>query len=289
MAITGYGEINSSGLAFYDEASADASGRLSKPETPRPRTVMFYKCRNVLFEDVSFIDCPCWTFWLMKCEDVNIHRIKIFSNRRMLNVDGIDIDACRNVTVSDCIMDTEDDCISIRSMQKFYDTPTVCENITVSNCVLESDCNGIRIGCPGDTVIKNCVFSNIVIKVRGRGIVSEHPKGYLSQGNCGSADISNIIFSNITINCKRAPVHLYVEEGVKLKRLSDLSFSGFRVRSGKPLIIQGSRETIIRKVSFDNMEIETSGNDTIVCRQCKGVKFSNVELSNQLEPFDEEE
>lgn len=284
IRITGYGEINGSGLSFYRDAPADPkTGKFDKPETPRPRMVMFYRCRNVLFEGVSFVDSPCWTFWLMKCEDVNIHRIKIYGDRKMRNVDGIDIDACCNVTVSDCIMDTEDDCISVRSMQELYSTSSVCENITVTNCVLNTSCQGIRIGCPGDGEIKNCVFNNIVINGRN-GIIIQHPKEYfLREGSTGNADIHHIMFSNITIDCNIMPIWLYVEEGIKLKRISDITFSNIRVsRSSYPLTIEGSTETIIRNITFNNIEIESSAENTIICRNCENIRFDNVKINNKF-------
>lgn len=288
IAITGPGEINGSGLAFYDAGSADTAGKLSKPPTPRPRIVMFYKCRHVRLEDTSFIDSPCWTCWLMKCQEVNIQRVKIRGDRRMRNNDGIDIDACRNVTVSDSRFDTEDDCLVVRAIQQMYATPAVCENITVDNCVLESQCKGILVGCPGDALIRNCTFSNLVINNAAKGIAIEHPRCYLPEGSRGSADIHDIIFSNITINCTlrdpKNPIRVYVEEGVELKRLTDLTFSNLRIKSGGPCLVQGSRETTIQNVSFSNVEIETSGEDAIICRHCRGVKLTNVELSNRPEP-----
>jgi len=279
IAVTGQGELNGSGLSFYDEGNAGPSGKFNKPSTQRPRIVMFYACRNVSFEDISCIDSSCWTFWLMKCEDVNIHRVKIRGNRRMKNNDGIDIDACRNVTVSDCIMDTEDDCIALRSMGKLYDTPAVCENITVTNCIFKTQNNCIRIGCPCDSVIRNCSFNNLVMEGYS-GIAVQNPGVYLSEGSRGSADIHGISFSDITVKCSHYPVEVYVEEGIKLKRLSHLSFSNLTARSGGPCIIQGSSETPVRKVTFSNVRIETSGKDAVICRNCEGVTLNAVELSN---------
>jgi hypothetical protein len=75
-----------------------------------------------------------------------------------------------------------------------------------------------------------------------------------------------------------------VEAGISLKHLGDVSFSNFRIKSGKPIIIQGSPETLIHNVSFSNIEIETTGEDAIICRHCRGVKLMNVELSNRQEP-----
>jgi len=85
----------------------------------------------------------------------------------------------------------------------------------------------------------------------------------------------------VVIDCVKWPVKIIVEDGIKLSRLSGLSFSNFRIKSGGPCLVQGSRETIIRNVSFSNFEIETSGEDAVVCRYCRGIKLTNVELSNR--------
>ncbi|MFC1452146.1 glycoside hydrolase family 28 protein [Verrucomicrobiota bacterium] len=285
IAITGPGTIDGSGLAFYK--TEGVTGKLSKPDTPRPRIGMFYRCRAIRVHETSFVDSPCWTLWLMQCEGAHIQRIAISGNRRMRNVDGIDLDACRNVTVSDCRMDTEDDCLVLRAIQRLYDSPAVCENITVTNCVLHSHCQGVRVGTPGDAVIRNCTFSNLVIQSTQNGIVFDYPGRYLPPNDPGSSDISNILFSNVVVDCRGTPIKLFVEDGIALERLADLSFSDFRIRSGGPCIVQGSPETTIRNVRFSNMQINTSGQDAVLCRHCQGVQLTNVELSNRGEAGDD--
>lgn len=280
ISITGYGEINGSGLAFYKDTPYDKNGKFDKPDIPRPKMIMFYKCKNIFIEGIKLADSPCWTTWLMKCENVSIRNIRIFGNRRMRNIDGIDVDACKDVTISDCIMDTEDDCIAIFSTQNLYDTPSICENITVSNCILKTSCQGVRIGCPGNGVIQNCTFTNLIIEGT-RGIISQHPKQYLPENSIGRADIHDIIFSNIIIKSILCPIWLYVEDGIKLIRLSDVNFSNIKiVKSGGPLTIEGNRETRIYNVTFSNVEMENSAENGVICRNCENVRFDNLKLTN---------
>ena len=163
IAITGPGEVNGSGLAFYD-INDKPTRFFRKPPTPRPRMVMLYRCRDVRIEDAAFVDSPCWTFWLMKCERVQVHGARIWGDQRMINNDGIDLDSCRDVTVSDCIIKTGDDCLVLRAIQQMFDEPSPCENVAITNCVLDSWCQGIRVGCPSDGTIKNCTFDNLTIK-----------------------------------------------------------------------------------------------------------------------------
>lgn len=243
--------------------------------------IMFYRCANVSLRDASFVDSPLWTVWLMKCKDVFVRGLKISGDKRLINNDGIDIDSCSHVTVSDCVFKTEDDCLVLRSMGKFYDEPCVCENVAVSNCVFETACNGIRIGCPGDSVIRGGSFTNIIIKSSGSGISFDNPKHYLRGGREGTADIYDMVFSNFTVESRRFPLRISIDENIKLKRLSDIRFTGFRIRSGLPCVVQGSPETQIRNVSFANGDIETSGKDGILCRNCSGVGFTDINIKNK--------
>ena len=285
IAITGLGEIDGSGLAFYD--TENMNGRFfSKPSTPRPRIVMFYECHNVRLEDASFIDSPCWTCWLMKCEQVRIRGLRISGDQRMINNDGIDLDCCRNVTVSDCIIQTSDDCLVLRAIRRVFDEPVPCENITITNCTLDSWCQGIRIGCPGDGVIRNATFSNLTIQSKNNGITIDNPHRYLRDGDPGSADVHHILFSNVQIECEGLPIKVMVEDGIALVRLSDLSFSDFRIRSGGPCTVTGSLETTIRNVTFNNVQVETTGEDAVRFQHCEGLKLTNVELSNLPDTMD---
>ena len=91
VSITGRGEINGQGCLFFDQ-NVPAGTPFEKPSWPRPRMIQFFRCRNLLFEGVSFIDSPNWTFWLSGCEDVRISRIRISGCKQICNNDGIDID-----------------------------------------------------------------------------------------------------------------------------------------------------------------------------------------------------
>jgi len=279
VSITGPGEVNGNGLAFYDTSTA-TSRFFAKPPTARPRLVMFYGCRNVFLEGTSYVDSPCWTLWLMKCERVSIHRLRVYGDQRMINNDGIDIDACRDVTVSDCFLKTADDCLVLRSISRVFDTPGVCENVTISNCVLDSWCQGVRVGCPGDGVIRNCTLTNLTITSQSNGIIVENPKRYLREGAAGTADVHDILFSHVTVTCGREPIRVFIEDGIKLVGVRRLTFSDFRIRSGGAIRIDGSPETAIEDVRLSNISLATTAAEPIIARHCRGLKLSDVEFGS---------
>jgi polygalacturonase len=288
IAITGTGEINGAGPAFYDTDIKDDQRFYGKPNIARPRMILFYKCRNIKFQDTSFTDSPLWTMWLVACKDININRVKVIGDQKMINNDGIDIDSCHNVTVSDSFFKTGDDCIIIRAIQQrgihqVQERDVICERVTVTNCVLNSYCQGIRVGCPNDSIIRNCTFSNLVIDGDGNGIVFENPQRYFKASRSGRLDLDNIMFSNITITSGGHPIWINVEEGIKLRRLSGITFSDIRIKSAKPITLTGCEDTFIEDIRFSNVQVETKTNTPIIISHCRRVVMNNVELTTKTE------
>lgn len=279
ISITGKGEINGSGPLFYDKEITSA-GFFKKPDRPRPRMVMFFRCKNIRFQDTSFIDCPCWTIWFMQCEDIHIERIKVVGDQRMINNDGIDFDGCKNSIIKDSYLKTADDCIVVRAIVRVYDQPASCENFQLSNCTLDSACQGVRVGCPSDGVIQNAKFENFTVTSKQNGIICDHPKRYLAPGSSGSADITNVSFDNVKIECQKFPVKLFVEDGIQLKRLSDFQFSNIDIKSGRPCLIQGNQLTEIKNISFKNVSISTKETETITVQYASGIQSQGLAFKN---------
>lgn len=168
----------------------------------RPAQMIFFaECKNVNVENVNLLHSPFWHLFFHGCEDVIVKGVKIKGERKQWVNDGIDIDCCSNVTISDCIIDTGDDGITLRANGlPLVGKSAVCENVTISNCVITSYLDyGIRIGV-GEGIIKNCVFSNLVIKnsLSGIGMTCR----FSPQGNATS--VKNLNFSNIRIEAMRA-------------------------------------------------------------------------------------
>jgi len=283
IAITGSGEINGVGQAFYNTDIPADQTFYNKPDIPRPRMVLFYECKNIKLEDTAFVDSPCWTMWLIACKHVNIHRVKVIGDQKMINNDGIDIDSCQNVTISDSFLETADDCLILRAIQSVQDKPAVCERVSITNCILNSACQGIRVGCPSDNIIRNCSFSNLVIDGSGNGINIDNPKRYLSAGCNGLMDLHDILFSNITINSKNCPIRINVEDGVALTNLSRITFSDIRAKGVRGIELNGSKETIIKDIRFNNVQLDASGNNAITCNFAHNIKMNNVELGSVIQ------
>lgn len=291
IAITGSGEINGSGPEFYDR-NVPEGAVFAKPPHPRPRMIQFYNCRNVVFEGVSFIDSPGWTFWLIACEEVSISRIRITGCQQMINNDGIDIDGCRRVTVSDSFFRTGDDCLILRAIRRSPEAPAVCEEVVVTNCVLDSRCQGIRIGCPSDDTIRNCRFSNIVFRGLGSGIRCENPYRYLRKNCEGYLKVSDLSFENFDIESGVYPIRINVEGAIRLRAVERISFRNFRIRAKLPVSLEGNCNTPLTDICLSGISGVVDGDTPLFIRNVSRLKLDDFDLtavSGKPEEFERQE
>jgi len=263
VSITGRGTIDGNSSSFFEplpDGKRTGSYRSHSGNFPirdwRPGQMVFFSlCRNVAVCDVSLVDSPYWTLFLHGCDDVTIRAVTVTNPPQTANGDGIDIDCCANVTISDCIVRSGDDSITLRGNTRVLGIPKPCENVTITNCVLSSPCNAIRVGV-GDGVIRNCTISNIVITDSRTGInmVCRY-SDRVPVGTC----IENIRFSDFIID---AVLPIQVIEGAGAAEpagIRDVSFSRFRVTGEAGFYIGGNPGLPIRHIQFNDWDVSLRG------------------------------
>ena len=278
IAVTGNGIINGQGPEFYDR-NVPPGDFFAKPPWPRPRLIQFCGCRNVRIQDISLIDSPGWTCWLAACENVFISRITVSGCQQMINNDGIDIDGCRNVVISDSIFRTGDDCLVLRAIRRDKNIPAICENVTVSNCLLNSPCQGIRIGCPSDDTIRHCRFSGITFRGNGSAVLSAHPYAYLRRECTGYVDISDLSFRDFDIVSGGYPVRFFCEDGITLRRICRIEFSNFQIDSGFPVSLCGNHESVLENISLRNFSGVIRQDTPLQTRYVRGLVLDDFRIT----------
>lgn len=228
VAITGEGVIDGNGRAFFGGEpkyrgkicwrDGGISARDHAHQGRPGQMIEFAECRNVRVRDIRIEDSPCWSCFFYGCDNVSVRGIRVENGVRNLNTDGLDIDSCRNVTVSDCIIRTGDDAIAIRGCPSRLKDPTrVCENVTVDNCVFHVSADGMRIGV-GQGTIRHVRVSNIVIEHAGVGFHVQPIYGNKSTG----VDISDISISHCSVREAAKAISVV---GAKTKRVRNIFLS----------------------------------------------------------------
>jgi len=156
VTLAGPGTIDANGGA----TRAAWEKKLGQEKVPG-RALLFLDSKNVQVRDVTIRDSYSWNVHVVECDDVVIDNVKVLSNLTHGNGDGLDLDGCVNVKVSDCFLYCEDDAISPKASWS-HRTP---ENYQVRDCILWSQCaTGIRLGDETDSpAFRDMSFENIDI------------------------------------------------------------------------------------------------------------------------------
>lgn len=112
----------------------------------RPQFVSFIYCTSVKIEDIKIVNSPFWVVHPILSKDIIFRGVHIESLGP--NSDGFDPESCKNVLVENCIFDTGDDCIAIKSGRnsdgRKPNIPT--ENMLIRNCKMLEGHGGVVIG-----------------------------------------------------------------------------------------------------------------------------------------------
>ena len=256
VSITGSGSINGNRNGIFD------TDIIHTPNNQRPRYVLprwrpgamlyFVGSKNIRIEGVRFNDPTYWTALFHDCEDVEINNLSVQTDRFTNNSDGLDIDCCRRVKISNCNIFSGDDAIAIRGNQRPLNKEAVCSDITVDNCILSSAACGVRVGV-GSGTIRNCKLSNLQIVNSGVGI-GICPS--YSAGTCTRID--NVAFENISINAVQAlrmsPSWGSDIDDPAIKKVSNISFSNIKAVSSKASVIVFP----FKEEMFENISVKDS-------------------------------
>ena len=255
VEVCGGGIIDGNGLHFWltnpENAKVKYPQVFKYPKWRPAQMLYFCESKNVTVRNIRLYNAPQWTCFFLGCESVLATQIRIQNDWRGHNNDGIDIDACQNVIVSDCDIKSEDDSITLRAQNKRLKVKKPLENVVITNCLLETRCNAIRIAV-GTDKIRRCAFSNIVVKNARSGI-----------------DITNRYCSK--------------KEGVDIE---GISFSNMRIYSDHPLKIladnikwgRGYGDGYTKDVTFDNCHFEGGAFSVIAADEDK--KVSDIRFYN---------
>ena len=112
----------------------------------RPPFIQPYRSRNILIEGVTIINSPFWEVHPVLSQNVTVRGLNV--NTHGPNNDGCDPESSKDVLIEDCVFDTGDDCIAIKSGRdedgRRVAVPS--ENIIIRNNVMKDGHGGVVIG-----------------------------------------------------------------------------------------------------------------------------------------------
>jgi hypothetical protein len=250
----------------------------------RPPMVLFYNCKDITIEDVSFSNPPFWTIVPVFSENITIDNVTINNPGDSPNTDGIDPCSCSNMRISNCHISVGDDCIVIKSGRdedgREAGVPT--ENITITNCTMLNGHGGVVIGSEMSGDVKRITISNCVFEGTDRGIRLKTMRG--RGGVVEDIRISNIVMRNIVgegivMNMRYQPSEIEpLSERTPAFRKIHISNVDI-VDAKKGIAIYGLEEQYIEEISFSDISIQAELG--IDASYAKNLIFDNIRLDTK--------
>jgi polygalacturonase len=139
--------------------------RFGEGDYLRPNFIQFNRCCNVMVEGVRIRRSPMWEIDPVLCTNVIVRGVDIVSHGP--NNDGCDPESCRDVLIENCLFDTGDDCIAIKSGRnadgRRIGVPSV--NLIIRGCTMRDGHAGTAIGSEisgscSNVFVENCEMSS---------------------------------------------------------------------------------------------------------------------------------
>ncbi|MFI3326239.1 MAG: glycosyl hydrolase family 28 protein [Clostridia bacterium] len=258
ITISGKGKIDGMGQCF--------------PTEPRPMLIRFENCKNITFTDVFLTNAASWCFHLILCEDILMDRVKIYSHAQHNN-DGFDIDSCKNMRISNCDINTQDDSICPKST-----TDTLCENITITGCNIKSDTAALKLGTSSKTGFRNivmtgcniydCMMGTIKLLAVDGGIIENVVISDIAMHNVGSPLFVRLGKRNLSYDIAAEMDHgKGNDRGPARSLIRNVMFTNIvaNVNADKirnPIMITGLKEKSIENITISNLDISFCGGGT---------------------------
>jgi len=267
IAILGFGRIWGKGLSRGMGAQTPGVGN---------KSISLKSCHNVLLRDFSILQGGHFGILATGIENLTIDNLKIDTNR-----DGMDIDCCRNVRISNCYVNSPaDDGICLKADHALGSSKQT-EFVTITNCYV-SGCweegtlldgtykrrpqgggtGRIKFGTESDGGFRNITISNCVFE-GCQGLALETVDGALLE----DITVTNISMRDII----SAPIFLRLGRRLRapdgrpvgtLKRviISNIVCSGCSPKLGS--VISGIPGHLIEDVKISNVQVLHQGGGT---------------------------
>ena len=280
--ITGNGMISGGGLVRADRVLDQMVGfnkfdplvtNAAPPVRLGNKAICLKLCRNVLIRDVTIFHGGHFAILVTGCDNMTVDNVTMDTDR-----DGIDIDCCRNMMVSNCrINSPNDDGLCPKSTYALGEwRPT--ENLTIVNCqvsgfevgtLLDGTMkprkihNGrIKFGTESSGGFRNCTVANCTFR-ECRGLALEEVDGGLMENisinNLTMMDVPDYAIYITTGTRNRTPDVTTKSRGRNIL-ISNVIADGVGKMSG--IQIMGLPEQPVEGVRLENIRLTGDGGGT---------------------------
>ena len=244
-----------------------------------PHLLWLGHCNNVRITGLSWLHSPSWSFALFACSRVVIDGLYIYTSlKEAVWADGIDIVSSHDISISNCTIETGDDCLIFVSGIAEWGPDYPCENITVTNCRLSSASAAIKFSEGNSNLIQHIAITNCTIFNCNRGITLAIATG---------GTVRDVEVGNITMDLHRFDWFWAGDANAfDMLTIRTSEWNGDPLKPGEP------GPGLIKDVVFHDMIVHSQGTSEIAGhkeRPLEGITFANIKFfisSDANSPYD---
>lgn len=251
----------------------------------RPLFFQAFECENVLVQGVTFTNAPFWVIHPIKSTHVTVDGVTVDSHGP--NNDGCNPEYSKNVHIKNCVFDTGDDCIAIKSGRddEGRRVGISSENIVIEECIMKDGHGGVVMGSEISGGVRNVYVRNNKMSSpnldRAIRIKTNTKRG---------GTIENIFVKNIEIGeVKEAVLKINThyatyanQEGEHIPVIRNIHLEDITVENGGEygILILGRKESPVGNVTLTNLTIKTT-ETPLKIENADPVVFKNVFINGK--------
>jgi polygalacturonase len=248
----------------------------------RPNFLQFYRCNNILLEGVTVRNSPMWQIHPVLCTNVTVRGVSMISHGP--NNDGCNPESCHDVLIDNCLFDTGDDCIAIKSGRnrdgRRIGIPS--ENIIVRNCRMKEGHGGVTIGSEASGGVRNVFAENCSMDSPSLDRALR-----LKTNSVRGGFIENVFMRNVTVGQvadAMLRIDLFYEEGDAGQfppTIRNIEMSHVTGKKSKyALYLRGYKQAPLRDIRLSDCTFENVAQADVI-ENVEGLSFDHVTVNGQ--------
>jgi polygalacturonase len=288
VSITGMGMIDGTALSTADgnQDAVDGFNNWDHPERANTnatqklarvgnKAIALKLCRNIVLRDFTIFRGGHFAIITTGCDNLTFDNLTMDTNR-----DGIDIDCCRNVMVSNCRINSPNDDALVPKSSFALGRNVITENMTIVNCMvsgfevgtlldgtMKARPNGggfgrLKFGTEANGGFRNITVANVVFR-SCRGLALEEVDGGILENinihNITMMDVSTYAIYITTGKRNRGPD---VKQPSRMRNVLISNVTADGVSAGIGIQITGLLEQPIEGLRLENIRLVCKGGGT---------------------------
>ncbi len=264
------------------------------------RCLVILDTQNLTIRNVTVRESYSWNVQLIRCDNVHVDTLRIFSSGRNSNGDGLNPDGCVDVLIENCLILSEDDSISPKAAWKPTRSP---KNYHVRNCILwAQNATGIRLGDETNSEeFSHMLFEDIdILRANTMIRLFVYDGAYMSNITCrnlwveeysmhvqdlGFEELIRFEGANKRTDGQTYLMHAYVHkrnDGSKIGRISDVLLENIHAPRAVKTVLTGMQRPD-GHISISNVVMRNCTVAGVCARSAADLKASNTQFANPVQ------